>query len=406
MPGTTGFAGLVCGVRDPPAPFDTADGARGEDTAASVDLLVRDCLGRRPLYVDRERPRRWAFEPTTLADPELLPAGHALRLGDPVDEAEHVWSLPDPEPLPVEEALDRVETAVLSRTRAVAASTAPGPKTAGSEPVTVASEPETVAADGVETAVAFSGGVDSAVVAAGLPEAPLYVAGFEGCHDVAAAREAAAAVGREGDLRIVEIDHEDLRRAVRAVTAATGRTNPMDVSIAVPLFLVAERAAADGYDRLAVGQGADELFGGYAKLVEPASDDRVDATTVRGARREVVESLAEQLPRDVCTLRAAGVEPVAPLLHDDVVAAALRLPGEAIATPDERKVALRRAADGFVPPAVRTADKKAVQYGTYVSRELDRLARRAGFKRRMDDHVGRYVRALAAGVDDPSPEEW
>jgi asparagine synthase (glutamine-hydrolysing) len=43
---------------------------------------------------------------------------------------------------------------------------------------------------------------------------------------------------------------------------------------------------------------------------------------------------------------------------------------------------------------VRTADKKAVQYGTYVSRELDRLARQAGFKRRMDDHVGQYLDAL------------
>jgi len=48
-----------------------------------------------------------------------------------------------------------------------------------------------------------------------------------------------------------------------------------------------------------------------------------------------------------------------------------------------------------VPESVRTADKKAVQYGTYVSREIDRLAA-AGFKRRMDDHVGQYLDALLA----------
>jgi asparagine synthase (glutamine-hydrolysing) len=171
----------------------------------------------------------------------------------------------------------------------------------------------------------------------------------------------------------------------------------MDLSIAVPLFLVAERAAADGHGRLVVGQGADELFGGYAKVTDPANDDRVDATTVRGARRETVLSLPDQLPRDVLTLRAAGVEPVAPFLHDDVIRAALRLPGDALVDGDRRKVALRRAADGIVPETARRADKKAVQYGTYVSRELDRLARQAGFKRRMDDHVGRYVRALVDG---------
>ena len=32
-----------------------------------------------------------------------------------------------------------------------------------------------------------------------------------------------------------------------------------------------------------------------------------------------------------------------------------------------------------------------MQYGSLISRELDRLARQAGFKRRMDDHVTRYV---------------
>ncbi len=160
---------------------------------------------------------------------------------------------------------------------------------------------------------------------------------------------------------------------------------------------MAERAAAAGHDRLAVGQGADELFGGYAKVQTPEEDDRVDATTVRGARRETVLSLPDQLARDVVALRAAGVEPVAPFLHDDVVRAALRLPDDALVADGVGKVALRAAADGIVPETARTADKKAVQYGTYVARELDRLARQAGFKRRMRDHVGRYVAALVAG---------
>jgi asparagine synthase (glutamine-hydrolysing) len=199
------------------------------------------------------------------------------------------------------------------------------------------------------------------------------------------------------DLRVVSLSHDDLVRAVPDVVRATGRTNPMDVQIALPLYLVAERARADGFSRLAVGQGADELFGGYAKVVSPAEDPRVDADTVRGARRETVETLPRQLPRDVLTLRAAGVEPVAPFLHDRVVAAALALPADLLATDEERKVALRRAAEGVLPPAVVVADKKAVQYGSLVSRELDRLARQAGYKRRMDDHVGQYVRSLVDG---------
>lgn len=339
---------------------DSLPGAAG--FAGELDgRLVRDVLGRYPLFSEGADCSRWSADPTDLDDPHRVPPGVVRD----EDGDEVVWALPE---LPVADADDAVDTVREA----------------------VSTSVRDVDADGL--AVAFSGGVDSGLVAAGVPDAPLYVAGFEGSHDVAAARAAADAMGRE--LRVVELTHADLERAVPELVSAIGRDNPMDIQIALPLYLTAERVAADGYDRLAVGQGADELFGGYSKVVDPATDHRVDADTVRGATREVVATLPDQLERDVLALRAAGVEPVAPLLHDRVVDAALRLPAELLATEDERKVALRRAASGVVPDSVRTADKKAVQYGTYAARELDRLARQAGFKRRMDDHVGQYIRSL------------
>ena len=367
LPGGRGFAGLL---RDPP----------GREGPA----LVRDVLGRQPLFVERDAadpatprdptaPGAWGFDRTDLDDPEPVPAGAVASCAG----TEAVWSLPAGEAVDPQAGQAAVGEALDA---ALGDIDPDGPETGGG--------------DG-DLAVAFSGGVDSGVVAAAAPDAPCYVAGFEGCHDVSAAREAAAAM--DLDLRVVEITHEDLVRAVREVAAATGRRNPMDVAIAVPLYLAAEAAAADGARRLAVGQGADELFGGYSKVADPVGDDRVAAETVRGARTETVRTLPEQLERDVLALRAAGVEPVAPLLDDRIVAAALALPGELLASDGERKVALRRAATGRVPESVRTADKKAVQYGTYVSRELDRLARRAGYKRRMDDHVGQYLDALLTG---------
>jgi asparagine synthase (glutamine-hydrolysing) len=341
LPGTDGFAGEVDG------------------------RLVRDVLGRRPLFVERDDPLAWAFDRRSLDDPVSVPAG--VVRGESGDE--RVWSLPDPDPEPDRTAaLDAVREAVVESVRSV---------------------------DDDGLAVAFSGGVDSAVVAAGVPDAPCYVAGFEGSHDVAAARDAADAMDR--DLRVVDLSHDDLRSAVPKLVSVLGRTNPMDLQIALPLYLVGRRVAADGYDRLAVGQGADELFGGYAKVENAPEDPRVEADTVRGARRELVRTLPDQLERDVLVLRAAGVDPVAPLLADRVVAAALPLPGDLIVDGGRRKVALREAARGLVPESVAAADKKAVQYGTYASRELDRLARRAGFKRRIDDHVEKYVRSLVDG---------
>jgi Asparagine synthase (glutamine-hydrolyzing) len=380
-------------VRAALAAGDPLPGASGVGPAAMGgfagrvdDRLVRDVLGRQPIYSesDADDPTAdgaWAFTPDDLADPAVVPPGTVrTAAGD-----EQVLTLPDPDARETEAAMAAVTDAVTSALGVDAAATA-------------GDESDATDGDPAGVAVGFSGGVDSALVASGFPDAPLYVVGFEGSHDIAAAREAAAAMGRSDDLTVIELTHDNLVDAVPRVAAATGRTNPMDVTIALPLILVAERVAADGYDRLAVGQGADELFGGYSKVVEPDDDHRVDSDTVRGAVRETIETLPGQLERDVCGLRAAGVEPVTPFLQDRVVDAALRLPGDLLATAETRKVALRRVARETVglPETVTSADKKAVQYGTYVSRELDRLARQNGYKRRMDDHVGQYIRELCA----------
>jgi len=334
LPGTGGFAG------------ELPDGR-----------LVSDVLGRIPLFVDGDE---WSFDPDTLADPERFPAGH-VGTGR---EHRRCWGLPSPPSLPRRVALVRLRRVL---------------RTTLSE----------VDSDGL--AVAFSGGVDSAVVASGT-DAPLYAAGFPGSPDLAAARESARAMGRAEDLRVVELDTGTFEAAVPEVARATGRTNPMDVAIALPLYLVAERARADGYTRLAVGQGADELFGGYEKVAGAPSDSRTEARTVRGARDETVRTLPDQLERDVRVLESAGVGVVAPLLHDRVVDAALRLPPELLVDErGERKAGFRRAARAFVPDRVAFRGKKAVQYGSHVARELDRFAREAGFKSREERNVERYV---------------
>jgi asparagine synthase (glutamine-hydrolysing) len=335
LPGTTGFAGKLDG------------------------RLVRDVLGRYPLFFETAT-ETWSHDPTELTEPQRLPAG-CVR--DESGQHRH-WRLPAFDPVTEREGVTAVRDAL------------------------------DVALAGVDTdglAVAFSGGIDSALLAARL-DVPLYAVGFPGSHDLEAARSGADLLDRE--LRVVELDHAALERAVPELARATGRTNAMDVQIALGLFLVAERVASDGFDRLALGQGADELFGGYAKVASAPGDPRVEADTVRGARREVVEGLPDQLERDKLALRAAGVEPVTPLLHDQVVRAALALPGGALVTDGTRKRALRQAAREWLPDELATRDKKALQYGSLVARELDRLARQAGFKRRMDSHVQQYIESL------------
>jgi asparagine synthase (glutamine-hydrolysing) len=353
--------------------LDTRDPLSGTFGYAGVlpdGTAIRDVLGRHPLFYDA-RGEGYAFDHTDLPNARSLPAGHVRTASEPPRRA---FSLPVLDPLGDEAvAVDAVQAGIETAFDELASSA--GDASAGD------------AGDG-PIAVAFSGGVDSALVAAHL-DAPCHVVGYEGSADIQAARASADAMGC--DLTVHEVSVPEIEAAIPAVATAIGRTNAMDVQIALPLYLAAERIAAAGFDRVALGQGADELFGGYAKIANAPDDDRVDADTVRGARREVLETVPDQLERDVLAIRAAGLEPVTPLLHDAIVSAALRLPGSLLVDDDVRKVALRRVAADVLPDEVAMREKKAIQYGSLVAREVDRLARQAGFKRRMADHVQRYI---------------
>jgi len=331
------------------------------------DALVRDALGRYPVFFERQAGApaasdAWSFDPTALTDPVSVPAGHRVD----ATGSEQVLSLPDPSPCSSDAA------AVAAVRDAVAASV------------------DAVSTDGL--AIAFSGGLDSAMLAARL-DVPLYVAGFPDSHDVEAARSAADLL--DADLTVIELTHDDLVDAVPRIARATGRTNAMDVQIALGLFLAADRAASDGFERLAVGQGADELFGGYAKVAkapeDPASTptpcaarvgksywDSPDSLNATSSR---YEPLAWNRSRRCSTIQWSRRHSNFPGTSSSPMTEPGKWPSggpRANGSPDE----------------IAQRDKKAVQYGSLVSRELDRLARQAGFKRRMDDHVGKYVASL------------
>ena len=334
LPGTSGFAGEIDGH------------------------LVRDVLGRYPLYYERDDPATWQFRPTGLAEPVSLPGG---AVHDTV-EVHRAWKLPDPTPaLSDGRAVGRLKHALQTTIDDV---------------------------DTQNLAVAFSGGLDSALLAATV-DVPLYTIGFPESHDLEAARTGATLLDRT--VRVIELDHALLKTAVPRVARTIGRTNAMDVQIAVPLFLLAERVAEDGYDHLLLGQGADELFGGYAKIARAPEDHRVAAETVRGAQREVIQTLPSQLARDWLAITEAGVDPSFPYLQDRVVRLALGLCDDQLVRDGIRKWTLRQAGTTWLPTELALREKKALQYGSLVARELDRLARQAGFKRRMDDHISRYV---------------
>lgn len=336
-------------------------------------VLARDPLGIKPLYYGRNgRGLGFASERKALArigivDIRSLRPGHFLVGG----EERPAVGLPPPEPAfegeeEAVEALDRALSRSVGRRRHA------------------------------DAAVAFSGGVDGAIVGA-MSGLPLCTVGLRDSHDVRAARNAAKLMGAGGRHAVYEYGERELAEALPRVVRAVESTDPLAVSIALPLFILAERARRDGYRVLLSGQGADELFGGYARHEAAAREGRLAEALARDLGR-IAEA---NLERDDAATMAHGVELRVPFLSRDVVGAALRTGPELKVRSDGkgyiRKYILRKMSEKYLPREIAYAPKKAIQYGTGTQKTLARLAPEKGFR-----GIQGYLQSLCGDLPWPS----
>ena len=206
-----------------------------------------------------------------------------------------------------------------------------------------------------EGVTALSGGVDSSLVAA-LARRECVTVGLAGSHDLSRARHAAEILGLS--CTEVEITPDEIADALPAVIAAIPKKDPVNTSIAVTLYFVARWAGEHGYRRILAGQGADELFGGYARyLSSPVLEDDL-ARDVAG--------LELQAERDQAVAALHGTYLSMPYLDVRVVRAARAIPAHAKVRDGVRKIPLRDVAGRHIPPELADYGKKAMQYGSGV----------------------------------------
>jgi len=233
--------------------------------------------------------------------------------------------------------------------------------------------------------VAMSGGVDSALVAC-LARRQCVAVGLSGSHDLGRAAEVAELLGLA--LERVEIDPLEIEGALRSVLEVIPEVNPVDASIATTLYFVARWAGENGHQRVLAGQGADELFGGYARYLESAN---LEQDLERDFQR-----LAVQLERDQSVASIHGTCFSLPYMDLRVVRAARSIPARDKVKGGVRKAVLREVAEQFMPLEVAGYQKKAMQYGSGVWREIQRLARRRGH----GNSVQNYLDSLTGGQRD------
>ena len=232
-----------------------------------------------------------------------------------------------------------------------------------------------------EGITALSGGVDSSLVAR-LAGRECVAVGLEDSHDLRQARHAATALGL--DCTFVTMTEQEIASALPRVIAAIPKKDPVNTGIALTQYFVTRFAGEHGYRRILTGQGADELFGGYARYERSENLEEELARDFTG--------LEAQARRDQAVAALHGTYLSMPYLDLRVVRAARAIPAQEKVQGNRRKIPLRKVAERHIPQDLAWEEKKAMQYGSGVWGVLRKLARKNGYKTSLQDYIDQIIR--------------
>jgi asparagine synthase (glutamine-hydrolysing) len=251
-----------------------------------------------------------------------------------------------------------------------------------------------------EVAVAFSGGLDSSVVAFLAEKCHVAVrlvhVSLENQPETEAAKKAADELNLP--LQVYLFRESDVANVVSSVVELIEEPDPIKTSIGVPFYWTAKKVAEAEITVLLAGQGADELFGGYQRYVNEYllhGENSVSKTMFD----DVVRIYESNLERDVKICSFHNVELRLPYASYQLAEFALSLPTELKIERDLgalRKLVLRKAAQKMgLPASITKRPKKAVQYSTGVNRALKKLAKKQGTT--VADYVNRLFLSQKIG---------
>jgi asparagine synthase (glutamine-hydrolysing) len=237
------------------------------------------------------------------------------------------------------------------------------------------------------SALAFSGGLDSSLIAALCPDVELYSVGMTGSHDIMQTKRAAQLLGLSDKLHLHELTPDEVESALPDVIKAVESGDPLKVSIAMPLFFASRDAHNNGIRVMLSGQGADELFAGYKRY------ESMNPAELEMALLKDLDNISENnLERDDAVTMANAVELRVPYLDREVVELALRIAPELKVHNGIRKYILCLAAKKLLPDELVFKEKKAAQYSSGIYSALLKLARKNGFKG--ERALGKYLGEL------------
>ena len=201
--------------------------------------------------------------------------------------------------------------------------------------------------------VSFSGGIDSTLVAflaKKYSDVELITVGTPESHDLEAAKTAAKMIGME--LTVIEIEQNEMVSEGFKMQKEIN-LKAIEVEFMLPFWIAAKNSKNP---TLMCGQGADEVFGGYARFRKN--------NAVNNLSKEIEDLNKRLIDREERIAEIFGLKLSCPYLSEDVIGAAT-LFSEEERIGDVGKVPLRQAAKMLgLPKEIADRKKKAAQYGS------------------------------------------
>lgn len=247
-----------------------------------------------------------------------------------------------------------------------------------------------------EVAVAFSGGLDSSLIAymaskSGVKVDLIHVS-LENQLETEAALEAAEKLGLPMQVHLFK--ESDVEAAVSQVVDLIEEADPVKASIGIPFYWTAQKTIEAGYKVLLAGQGADELFGGYQRYVNECCQDGEEQTR-KSMYNDIIRIHESNLERDKKICISLDVDLRLPFASYDLAEFALGLPVSLKFEKKKdslRKLVLRKVALNLgLPASIVDKPKKAVQYSTGINDAVKRIAKNQ--EKTVNEYIGELFKS-------------
>lgn len=224
-----------------------------------------------------------------------------------------------------------------------------------------------------KVAILFSGGLDSSLIAylakshASDDKTILYTVGTSESHDLDNAKKSSILLGMTW--KGIEIKPQEILLAIPELAKLIDSNHPVKISFELPLYLALSKIKEI---LIISGQGADELFGGYARYLKMNKQELEKAM-----KNDIKTLIEEDIKMDLSIAEHFKKTIRIPYLDENVIRIAKNIPLEYKVNNNQRKIILMNAALQIgLPFEIVKKEKKAAQYSSGVLKVLRREAKK------------------------------